>query len=60
MVMFNSIYFELKMVNFKWDQMNPNLENQYEIVFVQQIRQLIEGLWSSWVQKHDGMVIFEL
>ena len=44
MVMFNFIYFELKMINFKRDQMNPNLENQYEIVFVQQIRQLIEGL----------------
>jgi hypothetical protein len=26
---------------------NPNFENDCEIVFVQQIKQLIEGLWSS-------------
>ena len=33
MVMFNFIYFELKMINFERGQMNPNSKNQYEIVY---------------------------
>ena len=44
MVMINFIYFKCKVTNFHMNMKNPNFENDCEIVFVQQIKQLIEGL----------------